>query len=125
MDSPWFEHNEKKAGFWIARSANQGYLYGLRELARLQLVADDSDLHNPEMALKNLKRIELADKWSPETFYYLALAYRKTGDKPNAIKKIKKAIFVGNQLGRDTEEWSATLESWQTRGRVLIEEVRY
>lgn len=123
LESPWFERNERKAMFWLIRSANQGYLYALRELGRLQLVADNSDLHDYKSALKHLKRIQLVDKWSPETFYYLALAYRRNGDKKMAISKIEDAIFLGKQLGRDTTEWRETLASWQTRAKVIIEAV--
>lgn len=123
LESPWFERDERKAAFWLNRAAKQGYVYALRDMADLHLFAQTSNLHNAGKALTYLTRIERVDRYSPETFYSLAIAHKKDDDKRTAIKKLKKAIYIGNQLGRDVREWKTMLGSWQAKGVVEIEEL--
>lgn len=123
LHSPWFHKDERAAAFWLNRSAKQGYLFGLREAAMLNIFAHDTDLKNPQLALERLERIRIVDSENPETFQLLAWAYRKNKQKPVAIKTMEKAIFMGKQQGWDTAIWEETLESWQSRGVVRMEEI--
>ncbi|WP_158968599.1 tetratricopeptide repeat protein [Paraglaciecola sp. L3A3] len=122
--SPWITYNQEKAAFWLNRAAQQGHVFALRRAAAIMLGTDQDQLKDPQTAMEYLQHIATKEKNNPEYHYLLALAHNQKipRDRMLAIKSLNRAIFLGDQLSWNTNDWQQQLTRWQT-GSVTVQDL--
>jgi TPR repeat protein len=124
LNSPWVEHDEQKALFWLESAAKKAHQSAQLKTAELKLLANNSDLHNLEEAQKYLFEYPEKGHDQPEYQYLMAMVNNQVKPRrlSDAVQYLRTAIDLGEDLDWDVSAWQNQLTRWTTSGSVTIVE---
>ena len=119
--SPWVENDEKKALFWYTSAFEKNNTSAGIRATRLLLNAAEPSLHNVDLAVEFLERLEETELNNPEFYFLKALVHRKDKyrDISLTVRYLRDAIFKAQIANWETNDWEELLNRI-TQGTIYV-----